>query len=99
MPSLAVSPTCPQVVATGEAYETKAAAKKGGCEWVVRAATGARRSRRPQLRAPLKLGIERVQLLRDSTQGNTGRPHPCACVASASSDRVVVMLMVLPSSG
>ena len=29
-----------QVVATGEAYETKAAAKKG-CESVVRAATGA----------------------------------------------------------
>ena len=29
-----------QVVATGEAYETKAAAKKG-CESVLRAATGA----------------------------------------------------------
>jgi uncharacterized protein len=29
-----------QVVATGEAYETKAAAKKG-CESVVKAATGA----------------------------------------------------------
>ena len=38
-----------QVVATGEAYETKAAAKKG-CESVLRAATGGRHRSHPPRR-------------------------------------------------